>query len=562
MRGLLLSCVVAGFAAMIPSSLFAAEIPVKSLIDTVTVFPSGAQITRNTQLSLEPGEHTIILKDLPREALPDSIQISGKSDGKLEIGSVDIKKIYIEDIAADKSHRQELEDKIQILKDEKFSLGGVLKAIEVQTDYLRELTRLPSSNLKKDAVAGEINLTGLFDLIGTKMQNLNAKKLETLIKQRKIDKDIKELEKKLKNQPTKRTQRTQLRIQVNAQGALTSNLQIRYQVRRAGWRPLYDARLKTTEGVKASKLSLTRLASVSQKTGEEWNNIKLLLSTTRPNRQTSAPVLRPVRIDIREQDERKGGGIGGVLNMMSNDSNLQEQAYNRSGKYAKAKLAPRMEANQIRYANVKQFAFQAVFEVPGRVNVKRKGGAKKVTLSKLDLSPTLTAIAVPKVQPVAFLSAKFRLPDGAQILTGRVNLYRDGVYIGKGYLPNLTAGRDYSLGFGADDAIQVKFAEIDRSKGETGIISTSRTDERNFKITVKNLHKWQVPVTIKDQIPYAENEKITVLQLPNTTKPSRTNLEDKRGTMAWDFDLKSGEEKQIDLAYKVVWPKEEKIYYH
>ena len=39
----------------------AAEVPVTSHIDTVTVFPSGAEATRTARLSLEKGEHTLIL---------------------------------------------------------------------------------------------------------------------------------------------------------------------------------------------------------------------------------------------------------------------------------------------------------------------------------------------------------------------------------------------------------------------------------------------------------------------------------------------------------------------
>ena len=544
------------------STAVAADLSAKSKISSVTVFPTGAQITRESNISIDAGEHTITLKDLPIETIKDSIRVEGLADGILEIGSVDVKTIYIHGNPKEvnKSKRQALEDQIEKLQDEKAAIDGILKAIQSQKDYIAELTRLPSRPVPRNTDENaQPNWTELFDLIGTKMSDLNQKSLENIIRQRSIGKQIEKLKKKLNAQPSKQDRRTEVKINLAAEKSLNAVLKIHYQIHRAGWRPIYDARLDTKGGPDKARLSITRQASVYQRSNEEWKEVKLSLSTTRPNRNTAAPKLRALKVDIRERQEKKVA-IGRNYVQPQQDQ-FEYAAKSPKRKLRKPFLTPKLVANQTRYANVKQHAFQAIFEVPGKVTIKTRGEQKKVTLSKLDISPELKAIAVPKTQPVAFLSAKFKLPKAAQILGGKVNLYRDNVYIGKGRLPDLASGAEFALGFGSDDALQVKYAEINRSKGETGILSTSKTDERNFKITVKNLHDWKVPVTVMDQIPYSENEKISIIQLPGTTPPSRKNLEDKRGIFAWDFDLKAGQEKQIDLAYKVVWPKEEKIYY-
>ena len=547
------------------STTFAAEISAKSQITSATVFPTGAQITRKSKISLEAGEHTIILKDLPVEAIRDSIRVEGVANGTLEIGSVDTKSIYIFGKPAnrDKSKRKEIENRIEELQDERSSIDGIIKALTTQKEYISQLTRLPSRPVspQSTSVNTQQDWVTLFDLIGTKMTALNQQSLENQLKQRTIDKKIKELQKQLSTQPSKQDQRTQVKINIKALKDLEATLKIRYQIHNAGWKPFYDARLDTKGGPDKVKLSIIRRASVYQRSTEEWNNIKLSLSTTRPNRSTAAPNLRPLKVEIKEYKQKKRRVSRGYSQQEQNSVLQDSVSVMSKGGFAKPALAPRLEANQVRYTNVKQLPFQAIFEVPGEVTIKTKGEQKKVTLSKLDLSPKLKAITVPKVQPIAFLSTNFKLPKTAQILGGSVSLYRDGIYIGKGWLPDLASGVEHNLGFGSDDSIQVKFSEIDRSKGETGILSTSKTDVRNFKITVKNLHDWKIPVTVMDQIPYSENEKITVLQLPKTTKPTKTNVKDKRGVMSWDFDLKAGQEKQIDLSYKVVWPNEEKIIY-
>ncbi len=232
-------------------------------------------------------------------------------------------------------------------------------------------------------------------------------------------------------------------------------------------------------------------------------------------------------------------------------------------KEAKAKpLGIIRQATTTRYAQTTVSAFQAVYSIPGKVSIDTTGETKKLTISKLSIEPKLKAIIVPKMHKTAFLSAKFTLPEGDQILAGRVSLHRDGVYIGTGSFPDLAAGGVHDLGFGADDAIQVKYAEVKRSKGESGIISSSKTDMRKFKISVKNLHGWSIPITVLDQVPYSEDERVKVTLLSETTKPSRKNIDDKRGLLAWDFELKNGAEKKIDLAYQVGWPEKKNVIYH
>ena len=73
--------------------LAAAEIPGTSAITTVTVFPRGAEVTRTAQLKIAQGEHVLVFKDLPAQALDASIRVEGRSTGRLEIGSVDTRKV-------------------------------------------------------------------------------------------------------------------------------------------------------------------------------------------------------------------------------------------------------------------------------------------------------------------------------------------------------------------------------------------------------------------------------------------------------------------------------------
>ncbi len=68
---------------------FAADVPVTSRVDAVTVFPRGAEVSRVAKVKIEKGMHTVVLADVPADADPSSIRVEGLATGKLEIGSVD-----------------------------------------------------------------------------------------------------------------------------------------------------------------------------------------------------------------------------------------------------------------------------------------------------------------------------------------------------------------------------------------------------------------------------------------------------------------------------------------
>src|SRR5690606_4260280 len=122
-----------------------------------------------------------------------------------------------------------------------------------------------------------------------------------------------------------------------------------------------------------------------------------------------------------------------------------------------------------------------------------------------------------------------------------------------GRLPQLSGGDEHELGFGTDDAVRIRYAVADEKRGETGLISTSRTDQRNYRITVKNLHERPIAFTVLDQIPTSLNQDIKV-ELLGGTAPTRREVDGKRGVLAWEGELAPDEERAIEFGYRITWP--------
>jgi uncharacterized protein (TIGR02231 family) len=524
-----------------------------SKIDTVTVFPSGAEIARIFDVKLEAGSHVLVLADLPSAVSENSIRVEGETKGALEIGSVDARPIVVKMPRApgtpDDPERKRIEDEIRRLSDERATLDGVIAAANAQKALADNLSRLPIAGGKREGAAPDPDWNALFELIGTRM-GASAKTIqEAQVKQRDLDDQIKVLREKLQHEPPEEWERTEVRVYVEAGGPVEGRLRVRYQVSGASWLPVYDARLTTGGKNKEASLTIARRASITQDTGEDWNEADVTLSTTQPGGNTSAPELASLKVMFRPEPRPMQAPAPSVMRERS------FQAPAGGAAMMKDQAEPVVESR----AAVENMPYQTTFRIPSRVTVKSGVGQKKVFIAAETPKPSLMIRSAPKRDATAFLHAKFTHNGIAPLLPGEVSLYRDGVFTGRGQLPLIVQGEEKELGFGQDDLVKIARVELKRAKGESGIIAASNTDEQHYKITVKNYHDWSMPVTIVDQVPVSEDEKIVVDLLPMTTEPTERNYDDKLGLLAWTYELKPQEEKAITLSYELKWPAKREI---
>jgi uncharacterized protein (TIGR02231 family) len=392
------------------------------------------------------------------------------------------------------------------------------------------------------------------------MTDAQRSALDAEVKKRELDRRIEELEMKLSALAPARVEQTEVKVFVTADAPLEADLTVRYQVRNAAWVPRYDARLATGSKTAAPQLDLTRRAEIKQRTGESWSDVAVQLSTTRPTANAAAPELTTVTVDFEPEPKPVMAAPPPPA-----DQAVQRLAARRSPKVAEEMAAgagapePELDIAE-QSAAVATAPFQAVFTVPGRLSVPDTGEAKRVLLQEDSVEPVLTVRTVPKVDANAYLYAKLVLPKGSPLLPGAVSLFRDGTFVGTGELPVLSPGEEHELGFGADDQVRVRHAISDEKRGETGLISSARTDTRHFRITIKNMHERAVELVVHDQIPVSQNQDIKV-DLLGPTAPTRQGIDDKRGVVAFESKLEPEEERVIEFGYRVIWPGARAIIY-
>lgn len=549
------------FLAGLSASSFAAQVPATSTVDAVTVFLSGAEVTRLAKAHLDKGEHTIVVADLPASAIPGSIRVEGRATGKLDIGSVDTARKLLqhaESEAAD-SQRKVLEDKLQTLKDQKKTVEAQALAAKTQQKLIANLAQLPTRPASQTAPSPALDdWPKILALIAQGTTDASKLALDAEQRIREIERQIADTNTQLSSLAPARTEQTEVRIHVIAQSPLDVDLSVHYQVPDAHWAPLYDARLSTGTKTEPPKLSLDRRAAITQTSGEDWNGVSMALSTARPSDGSAAPDIQTQLVDfepVLKPDAAMPPPAAAPALMARSKMNVELDAAQGAGTEANIPVAAEETVAQLKSA-----PFDATFGVPGRVTVSATGEPKRVLLSTENSEPTLGCRSVPKVDTNAYLYAKVKVGKEAPMLPGMIYLFRDGTFVGTGDLPLLRPGEEHDIGFGVDDQVKVKHAVLEDKRGEIGLISTSHVDSRNFQVNVKNMHERPIDITILDRVPVSQNDDIKV-EMTGRASPTTTNVDDKRGVIAFQSRLEPDEEKILEYGYRVSWPASKSIVY-
>lgn len=552
----------------VPSS--AAELRPASRAERVVVFPSGAEVARMARLRLEPGVHDVIVSDLPEQAQTGSIRVEGRANGPMTIGAVDSRRRSVprQDPEASASERRRLEDQIEAAKDERARHQAEAQAAQARSSFVQNLVQLPGKIPPAPAGAGAAareDWSQLAELIGRETAAAQRAALDAGIKVREVDRRIRDLERLLREAAPRSETRTEVSVQVTATTAVDAEIWVRYSVANAGWTPQYEARLVTGTKAQSARLTLNRRAVVSQSTSEPWENVALSLSTTRPTAGTAAPELRPMTVDFAP-DRPPAPPVAMAPRSMPAAGRSVAQTPAESAQDERSKgvddglLTRSAIAAGEQRAEVQTTAFQAVYEIPGRQTIANTGDPRRLAIESSDSEPALVVRAAPRLDARAFLYAKVVLHKSAPALPGTVALFRDGTFVGNGRLPQLAGGEEHELGFGPDDQVVMRAAVVDDKRGETGIISASKTEHRSWRISIRNRHERPIDYVIQDQLPVSGHQDIKV-ELLAKPAPTRRDIDDRRGVLAWSDRVAPDEEKVIEFGYRVSWPGTKSITY-
>jgi uncharacterized protein (TIGR02231 family) len=531
--------------ALAAGQVRAADVDASSTVDAVTVHPDGASVTRVVTLDVPAGDNSAVLKDFPMTLDPSSLRVEGEAASKLTIGAIDARPPH----AAPQVDLPELDKRLQALQDQRDDLQDAYDpAVERRKFVLRFAEASPVGIGDKGEARPIAEWRAAFAAVAEEVAITDATIRDVQRKQRELDREIARLQQDRVQKPPSKME---VRIELASAAATKATLRVTYTVRNARWTPLYDARLDTGAKDRKPALELVRRAEITQETGEDWSNVALAVSTVRTARGGKAPDLNSLIVQY-PQPPRPVASVSAPASAPFD--RVQQFRYGGGTSFGLVKADEQQATTEVG-------GFQVVFKIPGRVSLGASEGAKSLRVSSASIAPDLAVRAVPVMNPTAFLEASFKQTEDAPLLPGAVAVYRDGVFVGRSYMA-VAAGKDETvrLGFGADDKIKIERAVLKRNEGSAGlIVTTSKTDERVFKTTIRNGHDFPIRIAIEDQLPVSENEDIVVEMLPSTTPPTASNIRDRRGVLEWAFEAKPGEVRDINFAWRIRWPKDKGV---
>ncbi|KAG1736345.1 hypothetical protein EDB19DRAFT_1721791 [Suillus lakei] len=114
--------------------------------------------------------------------------------------------------------------------------------------------------------------------------------------QKEIDKEIQRLYLESLSLATKVTV---ILAPVSGRTATIAELELKYRVN-ATWEPVYEIHVTTIDNVPSSSVALTYRCQIAQSTGENWDNVELVVTTASPH-VPSVGLPEPKKIEIRQQ---------------------------------------------------------------------------------------------------------------------------------------------------------------------------------------------------------------------------------------------------------------------
>ncbi|MFD1839866.1 DUF4139 domain-containing protein [Paracidovorax cattleyae] len=515
---------------------------VASRITQVTVAPGIATIERSARIAA--GARSATFACLPASLDPDSLQIS--ADAGVRVGEF---KATTEDRDVAAGCASPLDERVRALEDQ---IAGVQAEIAALRRTDRYLDHLAGGNADGAPREGQGSPTSATPTVAPSVpaaqipataEALRKTSAETLVRLQPLQRRQEALERDLKPLRAERDRTAGgprprvVSVAVNLASDRDAGLRLSYQVRGPGWQPAYRARLDIATGA----VVLERLAVVAQRSGEDWNDVRLALTTQAPARATAGPRPGTWTVDVAAPPETQNR-----LSRLPSPAAPAAPVPAPMAESADAAEEPLPRFDVTALAG----SYATRFEVPQRLSLPASGQRTTLLLGTHDASARLVTRTVPAQRETAYLVAEIAPPAGPWP-AGTVGLYRDGAFVGQGRLDFSAAtdsggpgGRTVPLWFGPDDLVRVHAEAPRETTGTAGF--TGATVERRTRLAyrIENRHTTPITLQVIDTAPVPRNAKIEV-ESRYAPPLLTTAWEGTAGVVAWQQTVAPGAEARF-----------------
>lgn len=528
-------------SALVMSSLVAVAQPdsyVNSKITEVTVFLNKAQVTRVAKTKIDAGKTNVIIKGLSSQLDPQSVQVSGKG-GIVILGTTHQQNFLSE---------FNLPKPVRMLKDSVETLQRQLVLEQSQKEILNKEEQMLLSNQKIGGANQNLTvaeLKAMADFYRSRLGDIVSSRMKQDEKIKKLNERIAKLNTQINSEnELYRRNTSELVVSVSAETATAIELQVRYVVANAGWSPVYDLRAVDTK----NPVQLSYKANVFQSTGEEWNNVKLKLSTANPNLSGLKPELYAWYLDFYyPANYALKGKVYGVA---------PAPAALRKAEMGSDELKEvTLEASSVAdYVTTIQTSLNTEFDIALPYTVASSAKPVVVDIRNYDMKADYIYSVAPKLDMDAFLMARATGWEEFNLLPGEANIFFEGTFVGKSFIDPNNIKDTLAVSLGRDKRIVVKREKL-KDLTSKSFMGSSRKENYTWEISVRNTKSDAVKIIVEDQVPVSQNTQIEVATLD--LGGAKYNKD--AGKLTWELELKPNETRKLVYKFEVKYPKDKQV---
>jgi len=537
------------------STVLAQDLLTDSRITEVTVYPDSAMVSRMSSLKLSPGVQKIIFSNIIPQIDENSLKVSATPSQAVKILGAEVKKEFLKEESAEKVKK--LQKELQNLNDEKKRLEFDRQAIAEEKQFLDSVRLFSQGQIPKDLVTkmpAAKDLDDTLKFLGTRIKENYTKAMDSELATRDLQKKIEVVERELAqvSGPGGKLKRS-IEVEIEVLKPASLDLSISYLVRGAFWQPLYDARAS----VEKQEVELVSYALIKQATGEDWQEVKLALSTARPAIGGRMPDVSPwfirpfAPVLMYDKKEMRRAKRTMAPSQTMEEGLMSEIAWD-------ANSEPEVE----KYAKAQEKGVAIIYQLPRKATVKSDGSEHKLPVSAQSLKADFEYSAYPRLAPYAYLGSKVTNAKDLQLLNGRVNIFLSGDFVGLSSIDNIGPGEEFDLYLGVDENVKIKREQVEKKVDETliaGIPSPTKKITYTYKLTVENYKLKKINTKLFEAIPVSQDDRVKVKVTQVSLEPKVKDWKDRKGIWLWEIALEPKEKREIIYTYIVEHPREMQV---
>lgn len=332
-------------------------------------------------------------------------------------------------------------------------------------------------------------------------------------------------------------------------------LRLRHLVGCALWRPAYRAELAAD----GSSLSLRCDAVAWQRTGEDWDGVRLSLSTARTTLPAEPPRLdedvltlvdrtpeerRTIEVDLREVEIQTTGPVDDGPGFGTGPGASPGGDGSGTGAAEGSAPAPVLPG-------VDDGGEARLLVAPAPVTVPGDGRPHRVRLASAVLPARSGYRSVPELSALVTQVVRFRNDTGQVLLSGPVDLVRGSGFVGRGELGFTAQGATAELSFGSEDTFRVT-RSVEESRDTTAL--TGRTViTRTVRLSLSRFappDASALAVVVRERIPVSEIAAVEVHLDKDRCAPPPDTV-DGEGVVHYELVLGPDERRTLTLGYGI-----------